>query len=81
MSTENTIRLKFVQALGAQVLASVAETNVKTLSDHLKRAQELYRLGEFTKVDVLKIQVQLEQAIPEKLAAADNVYLTRKALS
>jgi outer membrane protein TolC len=81
MNTENTIRLKFVQALGAQVLAGVAESNVKTLSDHLKRAQELLRHGEFTKVDVLKIQVQLEQAIPEKLAAIDNVYLARKALS
>lgn len=81
MSTENNIRLKFYQALGAQVLAQVAEANVKTLSDHLKRAQDLLRQGEFTKVDVLKVQVQLEQAIPEKLAAADNVYLTRKALS
>ncbi|MDD4975974.1 MAG: TolC family protein [Bacteriovorax sp.] len=81
MATENSIHLKFFQALGAQVLREVAETNVKTLSDHLKRAQDLLRQGEFTKVDVLKIQVQLEQAIPEKLAAADNAYLSRKSLS
>jgi outer membrane protein TolC len=81
MTAENGIRLKFFQALGAQVLKEVAESNVKTLSDHLKKAQDLLRQGEFTKVDVLKIQVQLEQAIPEKFAAIDNVYLTRKALS
>ncbi|MBC7537608.1 MAG: TolC family protein [Bacteriovorax sp.] len=81
MATENSISLKYFQALGAQVLASVAESNVKTLSDHLKRAQELLRQGEFTKVDVLKIQVQVEQAVPEKLAAADNAFLTRKNLS
>ncbi|MDO9182296.1 MAG: TolC family protein [Bacteriovorax sp.] len=81
MATENSIRLKYFQALGAQVLKEVAESNVKTLSDHLKRAQDLLRQGEFTKVDVLKIQVQLEQAIPEKLGAADNAYLARKNLS
>ena len=81
MATENSIRLKYFQALGAQVLASVADTNVKTLSEHLKRAQSLLKQGEFTKVDVLKIQVQLEQAIPEKLAAIDYAYLARKNLS
>jgi outer membrane protein TolC len=81
MATENLIRLKYYQALAAQLLANVAESNVTTLSDHLKRAQELLRQGEFTKVDVLKIQVQLEQAVPEKIAAIDNIYLTRKSLA
>jgi len=81
MVAENSIRLKFFQALGAQVLLNVAEINVKTLSEHLRRAQKLLEQGEFTKVDVLKIKVQLEQAIPEKLAAEDEVYLTRKNLS
>jgi outer membrane protein TolC len=81
MSIENAIHLKYFQALGAQVLAGVAESNVKTLNNHLKRAQDLLRQGEFTKVDVLKIQVQLEQAIPEKLEAEDNAYITRKNLS
>ena len=81
MVAENSIRLKFFQALGAQVLLNVAEINVKTLSDHFRRAQKLLEQGEFTKVDVLKIKVQLEQAIPEKLAAEDEVYITRKNLS
>ena len=81
MLAENSIRLKYFQALGAQVLSNVAEINVKTLSDHLKRAQDLLKQGELTKVDVLKIKVQLEQAIPEKLAMDDDVYLTRKNLS
>jgi len=79
--TENSIRLKYFQALGAQVLASLAETNLKTLTDHLKRAQDLLKQGELTKVDVLKIQVQVEQAIPEKFSALDNVYLARKSLA
>ncbi len=81
MATENAIRLKYYQALGAQVLATVAENNVKTLTDHLKRAQDLLKQGEFTKVDVLKVQVQLESAIPEKYAAADTAYLARKSLA
>lgn len=81
MATENTIRLKYFQALGAQVLANVAEANVKTLSDHLKRAQDLLKQGEFTKVDVLKVQVQLENAVPESLSAADSAVLARKALA
>ena len=79
--TENAIRLKFFQAIGAQVLASVAEKNVKTLTDHLKKAQDLLNHGELTKVDVLKIQVQLEQAIPEKLSAIDNAFLARRSLT
>lgn len=81
MTTENIVRLKYFQALGAQVLAEVAETNVKTLTDHLKRAQELLKQGEFTKVDVLKVQVQLETAVPESLSAHDNAVLARKALA
>ena len=81
MASENSIRLKYFQALGAQVLKEVAEVNVKTLSDHLKRAKELLKEGELTKADLLKIQVQLEQAIPEKFEAADHAYLTRKNLS
>lgn len=81
MATENTIRLKYYQALGAQVLADVADANVKTLTDHLKRAQELLNQGEFTKVDVLKVQVQLETAVPESLAAHDSAILARKALA
>lgn len=81
MATENTIRLKYYQALGAQVLANVAEANVKTLTDHLKRAQDLLKQGEFTKVDVLKVQVQVETAVPESLAAQDAAFLARKALA
>jgi len=81
MATENAIRLKYYQALGAQVLANVAEANVKTLTDHLKRAQDLLKQGEFTKVDVLKVQVQVETAVPESLAAQDSALLARKALA
>lgn len=81
MAAENAIRLKYYQALGAQVLANVAEANVNTLSDHLKRAQDLLKQGEFTKVDVLKVQVQLETAIPESLSAKDTAILARKALA
>ncbi len=81
IAIENAIRLKYFQALGAQVLATVAEANLKTLTDHLKKAQDLLKQGELTKVDVLKIQVQVEQAIPEKFSAQDNVYLARKSLA
>jgi outer membrane protein TolC len=78
---ERAVRLRFHQALAAQALAEVAEQNVRTLEDHLKRAQALLRSGEATRFDVLRIQVQLEEAIPEKQAADDAIVIARRALT
>ena len=81
LQIEEDVRLKFYQALGAQVLSQVAEQNLKTLSDHLNQAKSLLKEGQATRFDILRTQVQLEEAGPEKIAADDNVVLARAALA
>jgi outer membrane protein TolC len=78
---DETVRLRFFQALGAQILADVAQQNVRTLQDHLDKTREILRRGSATKFDLLRVQVQLEEAISDKAGADDNVVLTRKNLA
>ena len=81
MLVEADISVKFYQTLAAQMLATVAEQNLKTLQDHVERTQSLLKQGEATRFDTLRVDVQLSEAIPEKLSADDQVILTRLALS
>jgi outer membrane protein TolC len=78
---DETVRLRFYQALGAQILADVAQQNVRTLQDHLQKTREILNRGSATKFDLLRVQVQLEEAVSEKSAADDNVVLARKNLA
>jgi outer membrane protein TolC len=81
LQLEDDIRLRYFEALAAQLLAEVADQNVKTLQDHLNKAKALLRGGGATKLDTLRVDVQLSEAIPEQISARDNVALTRAALS
>jgi len=81
IQVENEIRLKFYQALSAQRLADVTDQNVKTLQDHLARSSALVRGGSGTRIDVLRVEVQLSEAIPEQQQAHDNVLLARLYLA
>lgn len=78
---DETVRLRFYQALGAQILADVAQQNVHTLQDHLQKTREILNRGSATKFDLLRVQVQLEEAVSEKSAADDNVVLARRNLA
>lgn len=78
---EEEVRYKFFNALGTQALQAVAEQNVVTLKDHLTKTQEILRRGSATKFDLLRVEVQLEEAQSEKLAADDAAAVARKALS
>ncbi len=81
ITLDSDVQLRFYQALGAQLLANVAEQNLKTLQDHLQKTRDLLNRGKSTKFDTLRVEVQLAEAGPDKLAADDNVVLTRQALS
>lgn len=81
LQIENETRLKYFQALGAQLLAEVAEQNIKTLQDHYKRTQELLTHGQATKFDLLRVKVQLSEAFPEKSSADDNAIIARRNLA
>ena len=81
LQLEQDVRLRFYQALAAQLLLEVADQNVKTLQDHQNKTKDLLHEGEATRYDLLRVEVQLDEAEPEKLQAADNVVLSRSALS
>jgi outer membrane protein TolC len=74
------IRTKFYQALGAQALQKVADENIKTLEQHISDANSQFRQGVSTKYDILRIEVQLEEARTEKMSADDNVAVSRARL-
>ncbi len=78
---ERQVKVHYYQALAAQLLSIVADQNVKTLEDHLQRVKSLVSHGDATKFDSLRVQVQLEEAIPERLTVQDNAFIARKTLA
>jgi outer membrane protein TolC len=74
------IRTKFYQALGAQTLVDVAEQNIQTLQGHLNDVNSRVRGGVLTRFDVLRSEVQLEDAQTEKIAAIDMAAVARARL-
>ena len=81
LQVEEEVSLKFYQALAAQDLAAVADQNLKTLEDHLSKVQTQIRVGTATKFDILRIEVQLNDARSEKLNAEDSFALARMSLA
>ncbi|UYL09146.1 TolC family protein [Bdellovibrio sp. SKB1291214] len=73
-------KLKFYRALAAIELEKVSNQNVKTLEDHLDRAKAFRKSGAGTNFDVLRVEVQLNEAQSEKLNAEDNTILSRQNL-
>jgi outer membrane protein TolC len=78
---EQSVKLAFFRALGAQQLEAVAEQNVSTLENHLKIADANQKGGSGTKYDVLRVQVQLTEAKTDALDAVDNVSIARRKLT
>lgn len=77
---EEEIKLRFYQALAAQELAAVAIKNIQTLEDHHADIIRREKAGFSTQFDVLRIEVQLEDARTEKVASDDLVSITRTKL-
>ena len=78
---EEKTRLAFFQALGAQLIKQVYDQNVKTLEDHLRLAQLLLKHGAGTNFDVLRVEVQLNEARSDAGEAQDNVDVSRLRLA
>jgi outer membrane protein TolC len=78
---DQSIRLAFFQALAAALSESVAEENVKTFQDHLQQTATQKKGGVATNYDVLRVQVQLNEAQSDLIDAQDNVVLTRQKLN
>lgn len=73
-------KLQFFKALSAVELEKVADQNVKTLQEHLDRAKAFRQSGAGTNFDVLRVEVQLNEAQSEKLNMEDNTLLARQNL-
>jgi len=74
------IRTLFYNALGSQILVDVADQNIQTLQSHLNEVTSRVRSGVSTKYDSLRVEVQLEDARTEKVAAENNVAVARAKL-
>ncbi|WP_168196381.1 TolC family protein [Bdellovibrio sp. NC01] len=73
-------KLQFFKALSAVELEKVSDQNVKTLQEHLDRAKAFRQSGAGTNFDVLRVEVQLNEAQSEKLNMEDNTLLARQNL-
>lgn len=78
--TKQEAKLKFFKAVAAIELEKVANQNVRTLEDHLDRAKAFLKSGAGTNFDVLRVEVQLNEAQSEKLNAEDNTIMARQTL-
>ena len=81
LQLETEIESRFYQVIAARQLQIVADQNLKTLEDHLEKSKARLKQGQTTKFDLLRVQVQLEEAVPEKASADDNTAIARIALS
>lgn len=77
---EQDVRMKFYQSLGAKTLAEVARANVSTLEQHLSDVKVETKTGVATKFDLLRVEVQLEDAKTDLLAADDKVAIAEEQL-
>ncbi len=74
------IRTLFYRALGSQILVHVADQNIETLQSHLNDVNVRIRSGVSTRYDSLRVEVQLEDARTEKIAAEGSVVVSRAKL-
>lgn len=74
------IRTLFYRALGSQILVDVADQNIKSLESHNENVQVRIRNGVSTRYDSLRVEVQLEDARTEKVAAENSVVIARARL-
>ncbi len=74
------IRTLFYRALGSQILVDVANQNIQTLQNHLSDVSSRVRIGVSTRYDTLRVDVQLEDAKTEKIAAEGAVVISRAKL-
>jgi outer membrane protein TolC len=77
---EEDVLAKFNDAIAALKLQAVAEQNVATLKDHLDQVTRTRKGGLATQYDVLRVEVQMNEAQSELLRAKDDAILAREKL-
>jgi outer membrane protein TolC len=78
---EHEVQIRYFQALAAQKLKAVSEQNQTTLAEHLSQARALKKGGAATSYDVLRVEVQMNEAQSEVLKTEDDAFLARQRLA
>jgi outer membrane protein TolC len=71
----------FYKALGAKLLRTVSEQNLKTLEDHLRDIQYSKKAGVSTNYDVLRVEVQVSEAKSALMSSVDDADIARLKLA
>jgi outer membrane protein TolC len=75
---DHQVKLSYYRVLAAKALAEVALQDVKNLEDHLRQVQDQLRAGTATRLDVLRVQVQLSNALSDKTNADDEISIRQR---
>jgi outer membrane protein TolC len=78
---DQEVKLNFFEVIAARLLESAANENVTNLETHLKQIQDMLKAGEAIEVDVLRVQVQLNNARSQKINAHDSVIISQQKLA
>ena len=70
--TEMQTTLLFYKSIVAKDLLNVAQQNVDTINDHYKDVKALFKAGVSTKFDVLRVEVQMNEAQSESLKSQNE---------
>jgi outer membrane protein TolC len=75
------VRMKFYEALAAQILSDMSDEDVKVLEDHQRVVHDQLQNGQATRYDAIRVEVQLSEAQSDQISAHDNVVIAREVLA
>lgn len=78
---QQDVRFRFHQVLAAQLVEQASEQDIETLLGHQAQIKALRRQGAATDFDVLRVEVQLQNAKVVLLEAQDRQILARRKLA
>jgi outer membrane protein len=80
-SLKERVRLAYYSVVEAELLDKVADEDVKDLEDHRRLVNDRLRAGVVKKVDLLRVDTQLSNAVSEKTNADDEIEIRRQQLA
>jgi outer membrane protein TolC len=75
------VRLAFYRTLAGEMLLEAIRRNIEALEEHAVNARKLLKVGRITRVDTLRIDVELRQAIAEEAGAIGEIERVRLELA
>jgi outer membrane protein len=80
-SLKQQVKLAYYGVVEAELLSKVADEDVKDLEDHRRLVNDQLRAGVVKKVDLLRVDTQLSNAVSEKTNADDEIEIRRQQLA